>query len=51
MPYKSVKQERFFEGCRHNPKHMKGSCPDEATLSEFHNAEYHAKAKKALGYK
>ncbi len=48
MPYKSTAQEHFFEGCRHNPRHMKGRCPDEKMLSEFHNAEKTLKAKRAL---
>lgn len=39
MPYKSDKQRRFFEGCRHDPKHMKGECPDEKTLGEFHHED------------
>lgn len=41
MPYKSGKQARFFEMCRHSPEHAKGQCPDQETLTEFHNAEYH----------
>ena len=47
MPYASGKQERFMEGCRHSPKHMKGKCPDDKTLSEFHTAEK-AKGQKAF---
>lgn len=46
MPYKSSKQRKFFEGCKHNPAHMKGKCPDAGTLNEFHDAEYHSKIQK-----
>jgi hypothetical protein len=42
MPYVSDSQRKFFEGCRHNPKHMGGKCPPEKTLNDFHNAEYHS---------
>ena len=49
MPYVSDKQRKFFEGCRHSPKHMSGQCPDEKTLTDFHNAEYHGETQtKAL---
>jgi len=42
MPYASDKQRKFFEGCRHSPKHMDGKCPGKGTLNEFHDAEYHS---------
>lgn len=48
MPYKSAKQQRFFEGCRANPGKMGGNCPDRKTLNEFHNAEFHTKSKPKL---
>lgn len=47
MPYVSERQEHYMEGCKHNPKHMKGKCPDSKTLNEFHNAEK-AKGQKAF---
>ena len=28
MPAVSKSQANFFSGCKHNPKHMKGKCPD-----------------------
>ena len=34
MPY-TKKAERFFQGCRHNPGHMKGKCPDDKFLDKF----------------
>jgi len=34
MPY-SGKAERFFRGCAHNPKHVKGKCPAEGFLGKF----------------
>ena len=57
MPYESGKQARFFEMCRHSPRHARGQCPDTKTLSEFHNASLHStatrrmKAKRALAAK
>jgi hypothetical protein len=48
MPYSSDKQRKFFELCRHTPQHARGSCPDEKTLSEFHNAEFHATAERRM---
>jgi hypothetical protein len=34
MPY-TEKAERFFQGCRHSPGHMKGKCPDDKFLEKF----------------
>lgn len=34
MPY-TKKAERFFQGCRHSPEHMKGKCPDSEFLERF----------------
>jgi hypothetical protein len=58
MPY-TDKAERFFQGCRHNPKHMKGKCPDEGFLGKFaaekaagmETKEKVAGQRKALGGK
>lgn len=47
MPYKSAKQRKFFEGCRHNPSKMGGHCPPKKVLDEFHNATYHSETKQA----
>ena len=35
MPAVSDKQQRWAAGCLHNPKHMRGGCPDEGTAREF----------------
>lgn len=35
MPYKSAKQRRFFKGCKHNPKKMKGKCPSKSAIKKF----------------
>jgi hypothetical protein len=35
MPSVSRKQQSYMVGCLHNPKHMKGECPDKETAREF----------------
>lgn len=35
MPAVSKAQQRYMAGCKHNPKHMKGECPDEETAGHF----------------
>lgn len=35
MPSVSKSQSRFMNGCKHNPQHMKGKCPDEKTVNHF----------------
>lgn len=45
-PY-SDKAERFFAGCRHNPKHMKGKCPDAKFLAS-EKVEGQKKAVKGM---
>lgn len=46
MPYKSEKQKRLFRGCKHNPKHMRGKCPDRKTIEKF---EKHEPKKRKKG--
>ena len=48
MPYVSQKQRSLFEGCRHDPRHMRGRCPDEKTLEKFHREEKAKGQKRAL---
>lgn len=35
MPAVSKAQQSYMAGCKHNPRHMKGKCPDEETSREF----------------
>lgn len=35
MPSVSKAQQSYMAGCEHNPRHMKGECPDEETAREF----------------
>lgn len=35
MPAPSGKSYRFFQGCKHNPRHMRGKCPSEKVSSEM----------------
>jgi len=35
MPFKSGKQRRFFQMCKHKPGHAKGKCPDRKTIEKF----------------
>ena len=37
MPATSGPQYRKFQGCLHNPRHMRGKCPDmpKAKMREF----------------
>lgn len=35
MPSISKAQGRFFQGCLHNPRHMKGRCPSPKVAREF----------------
>ena len=35
MPAPSGKAYRFFQGCKHNPKHMRGKCPSHKVAREF----------------
>lgn len=44
MPYKSDKQARFFKGCAHNRKGMKGKCPPEKVVREYEQAESQKRA-------
>ena len=46
MPYKSEPQRRFFKGCKHNPKHMKGKCPSKKTIAKFEKHGKKAKRKR-----
>lgn len=43
MPYKSEKQNRFFEMCRHNPGKAKKPCPTPKVIQKF---ESHKGGKK-----
>lgn len=35
MPVVSQAQNRFMQGCKHNPEHMKGKCPPPSVVAEF----------------
>jgi hypothetical protein len=47
MPYVSVAQRDFMEGCRSNPEAMKGKCPPKKVLDEFHRESFRDKVRSA----
>lgn len=45
MPY-TEKAMRFFQGCKHNPRHMKGKCPSAGVLPRLISHGTKKSAKK-----
>ncbi|MGI9306839.1 MAG: hypothetical protein ACR2P5_05985 [Gammaproteobacteria bacterium] len=35
MPFKSTRQQAFFQLCKSNPSAARRECPDEKTLDEY----------------
>ncbi len=46
MPFKSKKQERYFQACKHNPGGMSGKCPPRHVIDKFIREEKRSKRKK-----
>lgn len=53
MPSTSRSQQKFFQACEHDPKHMNGKCPDmpKAKMHSFASGSMKGKPEHAKGKK